>query len=258
MSTLKEIQEKFQKSILQQDETIIDDIVDTSKEERAVLLNVYQHAYGARLIEFLENDFPKTFAYMGDENFNHIAKDYYETHPSDNPNARWFGRFFPEFLAKHPELVNNPECGELAHLEYALGTAFDAPDTKPLTKTDFAQLSPEDWPTLKFKAHPSTSRLSLKTNASEIWSSLHKEEELVESKSKALIIELISWRGDNMARFRTMSYDEAMIWDEALKGANFGQICEMLGTYWPSEEAPLKAAGYLQAWIASEFLIDPA
>lgn len=255
MSTLKEIQDRFQKSILQQDATALDDIIDTSKEERAVLLNVYQHAYGARLIEFLENDFPKTLIYMGDENFKNIAKDYYEAHPSDNPNARWFGRFFPQFLSEHPQLIEAPECGELAHLEFALNTAFDAPNNKALTKGDLARLSSDDWPTLTFNAHPSTTRLSLKTNASEIWTALHKEEELIESKSKALIIEVIVWRGNNMARFRPISYDEAMIWDEAKKGANFGQLCEMLATYWPSEEAPLKAAGYLQAWIASEFLI---
>lgn len=258
MSSLKETQEKFQQSILNQDHSIIDEIIDTSKEERSVLLNVYQHAYGARLIEILENDFPKTAEYMGDENFGEISKDYYEVHPSDNPNARWFGRFFPAFIREHPELVSVPECGELAALEHALGTAFDAPDIVPLTMDLLSQLAPEDWPNLTFTAHPSTSRLSHKTNASEIWSTLHKGGDDVEMKSKALIIELICWRGDNMARFRTMSYDEAMIWDEANKGANFGQICEMLGTYWPTEEAPLKAAGYLQAWISSEFLIASA
>ena len=255
MSTLKEIQEKFQQSILKQDESVLEEIVNTTKEERDVLLGVYQHAYGARLIEFLENDFPHTLNYLGDEIFQKLATDYYVAHPSDDPNARWFGRHFPDFITQHPELKANPEVGELVHLEYALGTAFDAPDLTPLTLNDLRNLRPEDWPTMTFKAHPSTSRISLQTNASEIWTSLQRQEDVVESKSKAMITEIICWRGDNMARFRRMSYDEAMIWDEANKGANFSQLCEMLGTYWPSEEAPLKAAGYLQAWVSSEFLV---
>lgn len=255
MSTLKDIQEKFQQSILNQDETVLEEIVDTSKEERDVLLGVYQHAYGARLIEFLENDYPHTLNYLGDEIFQQVSKDYYEAHPSDDPNARWFGRHFAEFLSRHDELHSNPEVGELAHLEYALGLAFDAPDLPSLTLNAFRQFRPEDWPSMTFKAHPSTSRLSLQTNASEIWTSLHKGQDVITSKSNAMITELICWRGESMARFRPMSYDEAMIWDEAQKGANFSQLCEMLGTYWPSEEAPLKAAGYLQAWVNSEFLV---
>lgn len=255
MSTLEELQRKFQQAILNQDSAILDDIKDTSKERRSVLLNVYQNAYGARLIEFLENDYPLTYAYLGDEHFQKIATDYYKHHPSDNPNARWFGRHFPAFLASHENYAGNAECAELAALEHGLATAFDAEDIEPLSLSSLTSLPPEEWPRLTFKAHPSVTTLKMKTSAHKIWTALNNEQtpEPVETLKQPQ--QLICWRGENMARFRKMDYDEAMIWNEAMKGANFSVLCELLGTYWPEDETPLKAAGFLQAWLDSEFLI---
>lgn len=256
--TLAEMQAKFLKSILEKDEAILDTIKDSSKENRRTLLGVYQHAYGARLQEFLENDYPVTYSYVGDDRFTALAAGYHEAHPSDNPNARWFGRHFAEFIATD-EIVNaHPECGEIAALEHALNTAFDAPDTPPLDLSALTNLAPEAWPALTFRAHPSTRRMTHKTNAAAIWAAINNEEPCPKVETYSEPRQLIVWRGESMARYRPMDYDEAMIWDEAQKGATFADLCEMLGTYWPEDEAPMKAAGYLQAWLTSEFLIDPA
>ena len=256
--TLAELQEKFLKSILSQDEAILETIKDSSKENRKTLLSVYQHAYGARLQEFLENDYPVTWTYIGDERFAALATGYHEAHPSDNPNARWFGRHFADFVANAESMSDNPECGEIAGLELALNTAFDAQDIPPLDFTALTTLAPEDWPAITFRAHPSTRRLTHRTNAAAIWAALNNEEACPRVEKLADPQQLIVWRGEGMARYRPMVYDEAMIWDEAQKGATFADLCEMLGTYWPEDEAPLKAAGYLQAWLTSEFLIDPS
>ncbi len=253
-SSLKDIQDKFQKSILEGNDAILDDICVNKKETKETLLNVYQYAYGARLVEFLQNDYPMTLLYLGDDVFSNAGKVYYKTHPSDNPNARWFGRHFAHFLQTATPFQGMPELGDLAGLELALNTAFDATNAPVLTQEHLAQIAPEDWPLLTFTAHPSTSRLQMTTNASAIWAALSNDETPPEAQVTSDPTELIVWRGEGMARYRPMSYDEAMIWDEAIKGANFGTLCEMLGTYWPEEEAPLKAANYLLAWLGSEVL----
>lgn len=255
--SLAEMQEKFLKSILSSDETILEGIKDSSKENRRTLLSVYQHAYGARLQEFLENDFPVSFSYIGDDRFTALASAYHQAHPSDNPNARWFGRHFAEFISAHESLRDHPECGEIAILEHALNTAFDAPDIPPLDLSTLTALAPEDWPALTFRAHPSTHRLTHTTNAAPISAAINNEQSCPKAEPLPEPQQLIVWRGETMARYRPMDYDEAMIWDEAQKGATFADLCEMLGTYWPEDEAPMKAAGYLQAWLTSEFLIDP-
>ena len=255
--SLKEIQEKLQAAILHGDKAILKDIKDNTKEQRETLLQVYQHAYGARLEEFLANDYPKTQSYLGENLFQKTAKAYYKNAPSTTPNARWFGQNFPAFCKKHTALKDKPEITELAQLEHALNTAFDAKDAPPFTQNDLTKIAPEQWGQLTFIAHPSITRLSQHTNASDIWSALSKEKNPPPVTTREKPKELLIWRGDQRARFRPLAYDEAMIWDEAVKGANFANLCEMLGIYWPEEEAPLKAATYLQSWLNSEWLAKP-
>ncbi len=252
--TLAQLQTELQAAILGEESPILEDIKDSSKERREILLNVYQHAYGARLSEFLTNDYPRTLAYLGEDLFQQAAEGYYKHYPSNSPNARWFGRNFPLFLKTEAPFKDRPECAELAELEMSLNNAFDAEDTATINQSHLQAIEPENWSRLTFKPHPSTARLSQKTNAANIWSALAREETPPETSISQMPQELIIWRGNGMSRFRPLSYDEAMIWDETLKGANFSQLCEMLGTYWPSDDAPLKAATYLQSWLASELL----
>lgn len=256
-SSFEEFQTKFMQAVLSDDDSILADVKDSSKENRRTLLGVYRHAYGARLEEFLINDFPITYAYLGEENFSALATSYAAAHPSDSPNARWYGRHLPSHATHQSANQTNPEIAELTALELALNSAFDAADQVSLGLNDLAALPPEAWPEMTFAPHPSISRLSQKTNAAEIWAALSKEQSPPESIKQPEPIELIIWRGEGLARYRPMAYDEAMIWDEAMKGANFAALCEMLGTYWPQEGASIKAAGYLQTWLTSEFLIDP-
>lgn len=256
-TSLKDIQSQMQAAILHGDDEILAHIKQSSKEQRETLLNIYQHAYGARLQEFLENDYPLTRTYLGEELFAQTAKAYVNNTPSSTPNARWFGQNFPEHCASDPTLKDQTEIAELAHLERALNTAFDATDTPSFSQNNLAEIPPEQWGDLTFQKHPSVSRLTHITNAADIWSALSKEETPPPAKPTQKMTELIIWRGERKARFRPLAYDEAMIWDEAMKGAGFADLCEMLGTYWTPEEAPLKAASYLQGWLQAEWLAVP-
>jgi hypothetical protein len=48
-----------------------------------------------------------------------------------------------------------------------------------------------------------------------------------------------------------------MMWDEAANGVAFSVLCEMLSMYAGEDEAPARAAGYLQGWINAEMLQPP-
>ena len=109
MNALKDIQDRFQQAILQGDgNAIFDDIKDSPKEKKATLLGVYQFAYGARLLEFLQNDYPIVWGYVGDESFEKFAAGYIKAYPSDQPNARWYGRYFAEFLRTDKKAQQTP------------------------------------------------------------------------------------------------------------------------------------------------------
>jgi len=254
MTRLKQLQERFQAGILAGDDAILGDVKDSAREQRSVLFGVYRNAYVARLAEILGNDYTQLHTYLGDDGFAKLARAYIAAHPSDRRNARWFGRHLPAFAEEAAPFATHPEIAELAALEKALDDAFDGPDAAPLAIGDLAAISPEDWPRLKFQPHPTAIRLTFTTNAAEIWSALKDGTSPPAPARWPEPQALIVWRQDDMARFRPLTAEEAMMWDEAVRGVRFGVLCEMLATFAGEADAALRAATYLKTWIDSGML----
>lgn len=254
MTGLKQLQERFQAGILAGDEAILDDVQHSAREQRSVLFGVYRNAYVARLAEILGNDYTQLHTYLGDEGFAKLARAYIATHPSDRRNARWFGRHLPAFAKETAPFATHPEIAELAALEKALDDAFDGPDATPLAIGDLAAISPDDWPRLTFQPHPTAIRLTFTTNAAEIWSALKDGTSPPAPARWPEPQALIVWRQDDMARFRPLAAEEAIMWDEAVHGVRFGVLCEMLATFAGEADAALRAATYLKTWIDSGML----
>jgi len=249
MTRLKDLQERFQAGILSGDDTILADVQDSARETRSVLFGVYRNAYVARLVEVLGNDYQELHAYLGNKTFAKLATAYVAAHPSDQRNARWFGRHLPRFAKGTEPFAGHPEIAEIAALEKALDDAFDGPDAAPLTIGDLAAIPSEDWPRLVLKPHPAVIRLSFTTNAADIWSALKDETPPPAPSRLPEPQALMVWRQDYMARFRPLSAEEAMMWDEAAQGVRFGVLCEMVATFAGEDEAELRAATYLKTWI---------
>jgi hypothetical protein len=133
--------------------------------------------------------------------------------------------------------------------EKALADAFDGPDAKPLDIAALAALEPEDWPRLVFQPVPPATRLTFDTNAAEIWTALKNESVPPRPSRLPEPQALIVWRQDFMARFRPLSTEEAMMWDEVGKGVRFGLLCEMVATFAGEDKAELRAASYLKGWV---------
>lgn len=258
MKDLATFQDQFQRAVVDGDDTVLGDIAENPKEDRRVLLGVYQNAYVLRLIEFLENDYDKLHAVLGDDQFEEMARSYIKAHPSHSRNARWFGAKLPEFLRSTPPYSGAPLAGDMATLELALVDVFDAEDAPVLTLEELQSVAPDDWPGLTFRPHPATHRFDITTNADEIWRALHNEREAPTPANLDEPRRVIAYRPEGMATFRVMSADEAMMWDEAANGVVFSVLCEMMAMFAGEDEAPARAAGYLQGWIANEMLQKPA
>ena len=138
-------------------------------------LAIYYNAYRIRLREALDEAFPKTGAYLGDDLFLQMCEAFVAAHPSTVRNLRWYGAQFPPFLAG--ELGQHPQVAELAAFEWALGLAFDADDAPVLGADDVRQLAPEAWADLSFALHPSAHMLDLHSNAVAIWQALDRDAE---------------------------------------------------------------------------------
>ena len=254
MAGLKELQENFQKAVLTGDTSILSEITPSVREKGEVLLGVYQNAYRLNLIEFLDNEYEKLGTLLGDDGYADMVNAYIANTLPDTPNARDYGRKLPEFLRENTPFTENPILGDMADFERALNHAFDAANDQPLTLEDLAAIPPENWPDKTFAPHASVTRLGLKTNAQSIWQAFENEAappaiELSDEPDRVIV-----YRQELRSMFRSMSYEEAMLWDELAKGANFAALNELSATYGGDEEAAMRVAGYLKGWIECEML----
>jgi hypothetical protein len=249
MSDFARQQSEFQRGILEGDDAVLAEILDSPRERRDVLFGVYRYAYGSRLVEAMRNDHELLHLYLGDEMFDEMGHAYVKARPSNNPNLRWFSQGLPDFLKSTAPYAGHPVLSDLAALEKALNNAFDAAEGKVVELSDMAGFAPEAWSGLRFQPHPSTSRLDLATNAAAIWLALKNDETPPDAAELEDPVHLLIWRQDVAPMFRELSAEEAMMWDEAANNIPFGVLCAMLATYDDPDGAAARGAGYLHGWI---------
>lgn len=114
-------------------------VTRSSRQDASARLGVYRHAYLARLVECLADDFAFLAQALG-ERFEALARAYVERHPSDHRNLVYFGRHFSRFLAEQPGI--HPAWIELAKVEWAMTGVMHAPAPAPLDLGRIAALSP--------------------------------------------------------------------------------------------------------------------
>ena len=108
-----------------------------------------------------------------------------------------------------------------------------------------------------FSPHPTTRRINLVTNPRALWKALKDDEDVPPAAPLAETERLIAYRPELTSMLRPMAYEEAMMFDEMSKGVDFGGLCAMVATYGGEDAAAMRAAGYLNAWIAAGMLAGP-
>jgi hypothetical protein len=247
--TLAELQAQFQAAILSGNDDILALIPANSHADASVLFGVYRHAYLARLVEVIGNDHALTARYLGREAFDDLARGYVAAHPSTTQNARWVSQHLTAYARSAPRFAGHRHVGDLVAIEAALNTAFDAADAPELSLADLQGVAPEQWDMLVFGPHPSAQRLSIGSNAFDLWLALKDDGDVPPAQAGAT--ELLVWRHGTAPMIRVIGSEEAMMWDEAANGVRFGVLCEMLATFDDPDTSALRAAQYLQGWLLS-------
>lgn len=255
MPGLAELQALLQRAVVDGDNAVLEHIKPPPRDSEMVRLGVYRHAYGARLVEFLENDFEKLRLFLGTDRFARMARDYVASHPSDQPNARWFSRHLADFLRTDPRYRDDVFTGDLAALELAINDAFDSADADVMTIADLAGVPPDSFATARFRPNPSVRRLAVTTNVADIWPELGAEEgDAPVPEVRDAQVELLVWRQSQSSHFRALSAEEAMAVDALRDGVPFGVMCEMIAMMDDPDSAAARAAGYLRSWIDGEMI----
>ena len=264
MSHLSKLQQTFQNCVLHTgDATSTAWISAGGRVAPEIQLSAYSHAYRARLIEVLANDFTAVHMAIGDENFYQLAESYIEVYPSHYFSLREFGRDMPKFILdlvknnKEEDAIRWPNIDwsamhwlyELAKFEWSLGQTFDAADSSLFSEQQMASIDPETWPDLKFALHPSVQRIDLEWNTADMWLALTAEEPTDVIAEHEGSSPWLMWRDEFVTRFRSMQPDEQLAFDELCKGKDFNDVCEALSTIMNDEDVPIQAASFLKVWI---------
>ncbi len=107
-------------------------------------LEVYHHAYRARLVECLADDYPALQHALGEEAFADLAARYIVAHPSRSPNLNAYGRHMEAFC----RALEDPRAallGDLARLEWALVEILHAEDAPALAAKELEAAPPSAW-----------------------------------------------------------------------------------------------------------------
>ncbi|MDO9321104.1 MAG: DNA-binding domain-containing protein [Pseudomonas sp.] len=216
-------------------------------------LAIYHHAYRARLLGVMQEDFPAVHYWLGDEEFDRLVQAYLDAHPSRHFSLRWLGERFAEFIQQQLDPQQGAPLVELARLEWAFTLAFDALPGAPLNLQQMASLPPADWPGLQVQLLPCVQRLRLEYNSLALWQAAKAAGEFPPSSRLAQPMLCLLWRHELISQYRSFAPDEAAaLLGMCVAGWNFSQLCEQLAEH--GEQAPAKAAGWLKQWLSEGLL----
>lgn len=255
-SGLTRVQIAFHDHLLNLPNTITHEVVEGGRIDIDHRLHIYQNAYRVRLQENLQDAFEKTWAYLGDEAFESAARAFIEACPPQHRNLRWHGAAFPQWLAKR--FPDDLDIAELALIDWQLRQAFDGSNATPVSATDLAGLSAEDWRTVGFRFVPTLFIAPLCFNSVAIWHALDQEQVPPAVEPLPDPAWLLIWRKGWQPHFRTIQAAEHAALLQLQGGVSFAQVCADLAEQFSDEEVASVAAERLRTWLQDEMIAELA
>lgn len=114
---------------------------DIAARER---LKIYHNNVTGSLIEALRGTYPIIEKLVGENFFKAAARGFIFNHPPTNGCLHEYGQGFDIFIKDHPPAQSLPYLADIAALEFALNTAYYAPDDAPLAPDALSQIAPDD------------------------------------------------------------------------------------------------------------------
>ncbi|MCG3145145.1 MAG: hypothetical protein HONDAALG_02704 [Gammaproteobacteria bacterium] len=255
MHRLRDLQERFQRYLLEADESAVEGVfADSGGADVAVRRGVYFDAYRLRLIGALKVDYPVLVATLGEERFARIAREYMTSTRSSYYNLRWYGGSLGGHLKSSRDTAAEPWLAEMAAFEWALMAAFDSPDRDTLRVEDLAALAPEHWPEMRFILHPCVRVLHFEFEVPKLWKAHKAGEEVFGARPGAHPGRWLIWRQGLETFFRSLEPEEAVTLEVLAAGRTFAQVCERLEEL--RADAALRAAGLLKRWLQDGLIAD--
>ena len=213
-------------------------------------LNVYLNNYRASLIACLTENHDKLALWLGEEAFHQAMVAHIKTSPPTSWTLDDYGADFPQTLERlYPD---DPEIADLARLERALTDAFVGPDHAVPDPAIWAQI---DWDAAVLTFAPTVRLITLRSNATDIWSALNAETMPPAAVRLPNAVACLVWRQDFISCFRPLDLDEQDAIACALGGMSFGDLCARISDRLGPEAGAAAAGELLARWIRDQVVI---
>ncbi len=250
MNSLQQLQSAFARFLRSGDPAIAAAVASTPQLAAQSRLEIYSSGYKARLREAITKDFPVLRSVIGDEAFTVLCLRYIDAWPSMSFTLRDFGAHLPEFVARAADIANPRFLGELARFEWAFIEAFDAADVPSIGPAAMGDIAGQDWPAVRFEAHPSVQALAIGFNTLQIWDAVKAQQPPMRPVERTESAGALIWRRALTTVFRSTADDELMLWRRLAAGADFATLCAVLADRLPADDVPVRAATLLRGWLA--------
>jgi hypothetical protein len=248
VSTLLVIQQQMLQAVLAEKTFPLatirgDKIADTESR-----LSVYRHGYRVRLHDGLKTEFAGLQCMAGRQ-FDTLLNQYAAAHPSTHYNIRWHGAGLAAFLDYAMPWRGKPQFAEMARLDWALSTAFDAADEACKSATDLAQVPADAWGGLKLSLLHNLQVLTNHYNTDAFRRAADRGNPRPRLRSLAEPRQILVWRKATIVHYRLLEDDEWQALAAAIRGEPFAVLCEQLAGYHHEEAAMARIAALLQGWL---------
>ena len=206
-------------------------IRSTPELDAAERMNIYSQGYFLRLRDALAEDFEAVQKSLGKTEFDRVTRDYLAYNPSRSPTLGEAGRWFPDFLDRHPVSTKNPWLPQLARLEWAVVEAFFAREIPAGDFQKLARWSPEEWASARAVLDPSVKLFKMSWPTLKFWQ-LRNEKTSVKRPTQAAAEYLIVLRDDkwvNVHSLDPVEFELLRLLDQGLTLGTIAQRAESAG-----------------------------
>jgi hypothetical protein len=254
VNTLTRLQDDFQRRILGGDAAILGAVVGNATADADERVGIYVHAYSARLVEALENEFLTLRFAAGDDTASEILHAYVAATPSTLRNVRWYGKDLAQFLRAAAPWRDTPAFAELAELDWAISVSFDAADEACIAEADIAVVPFERWGEMILRL---PHHVRLNTAAWNVWQVRQARDRALPCPKLRRLEFPQTWivsRQELEVHYRQLEVDETAALEAIARGLPFEGMCDALCDWHPQAEVALRAAGLLKAWIGNGWI----
>ncbi|MBI4365891.1 MAG: putative DNA-binding domain-containing protein [Deltaproteobacteria bacterium] len=244
-------------------------------------LNIYANMYFYRIRDSLMEDFPALVRAIGIAAFHNLATDYLLRYPSRHWSLRYAGERLPAFLRTRTASRRRAYLPDLARFEWALITAYDAPDAAPLAREVLLTCPPPTWGRLRLRRIPSCILLPVAWPADRIRerclqetavaapaprssNAAHLEAADGAAHAPALTLRvrrgratLLIWRRGLDVAYRRAAPEEARLLTMLAAPTPFATLCRRLARRLGPARAARHAAAHLEQWLADGLVQGP-